>query len=85
MKQAVNNDPKFYNKNGDLSVYAFACGYIQFASVDGKESSKWENGKELYLDGAVWAVKHYKDGQRVEWSTFDRLGEARKHYRSITI
>jgi hypothetical protein len=81
----LNQTPKFYNKNGDLSAYGFACGYVQFASKTGKEIDKWDNGKEIYLDGAVWAVKHYKDGQRIAWLTFDRLGEARKHYRSIKV
>ena len=80
----INNNPKFYNKNGDLSAYSFACGNIQFASIDGKESSKWENGKELYLDGN-WHVKHYKNNQRIAWKSFDTLGEARKFYRSIKI
>lgn len=84
MKQAINNTPTFYNKNGDLNAYAFACGYIQFASKTGKELDKWENGKELYLDGN-WHVKHFKDGQRISWESFDRLGEARKYYRSIAI
>lgn len=80
----INVDRKFRNKNGDLNAYAFACGYIQFASPDGKESSKWENGKELYLDGN-WHVKHYVNNERVKWESFDRLGEARKYYQSIRI
>lgn len=80
----LNKDPKFYLKNGDLTAYAFACGYIQFASITGKEIDKWDNGKELYKDGN-FQVKQYKDGKRVLWQSFDRLGEARKAYRSITI
>lgn len=84
MKQ-LNDSPKFYNKNGDLSAYSFACGYIQFASITGKERDKWDNGKEMYRDGAVWAVKQYKNGQRIIWETFDLLGEARKYYRSLAI
>jgi len=81
----LNQSPKLYNKNGDLSAYGFACGYIQFASIDGTERTKWENGKEMYRDGAVWAIKQYKDGVRVLWDTRDTLGEARKLYRSIKI
>ena len=84
MAHVLNYNPKFYNKNGDLNAYAFSCGYIQFASIDGNESSKWENGKELYLDGN-WHVKHYQNGIRVQWECFDRLGEARKYYRSLPI
>jgi hypothetical protein len=79
-----NKDPKFYNKNGNLTPYAFACGYIQFASIDGTEIAKWENGKELYLDGN-YHVKKYKNGQRVLWESYDTLKEAREVYNSIRI
>lgn len=82
---APNNTPKFRNKNGDLSAYSFACGYVQWASLDGTELGHWQNGKKMYLDGCVYHVKVFKDGQRISWESFDTLGEARKYYRSIII
>ena len=78
-------DNRFRNKNGDLSPYAFACGYIQWQSADGTELGRYTDGKELYRDGAVWHVKQYTDGKRVSWDGFDVLGDARNHYNSIKI
>jgi hypothetical protein len=82
---SINKTPKFFNKNGDLTAYAFGCGYIQFASKDGSEMEKWNNGKEMYHEGCVYQVKQYKEGKRILWESYHTLGEARKHYRSINI
>lgn len=76
--------PKFRTIKGNLTPYAFACGYIQWASIDGKEISKWENGKELFLDGN-YQVKKYKDGDRVLWESFETLTEARQVYNRLRI
>lgn len=81
----INAIPKFRNKNGDLTPYAFACGYIQFASLDGTELSHWENGKQLYLDGRVYNFKHYQNGECIAWLTFDTLTEARAHYHDTSV
>lgn len=80
----LNKDPKFYNINGNLTAYALACGYIQFASIDGSEKERWNNGKELYMDGN-FHVKKYKDGKRVLWESYDTLSEAREVYNAIKI
>jgi hypothetical protein len=80
----INKTPKFFKANGDLTAYAFACGYIQWASIDGKELSKWDNGKELYQD-RNFHVKQYKNGQRVLLESYDTLKEAREVYNSIHI
>jgi hypothetical protein len=89
LTEAQNNqsptDPQFKLKNGELTAYAFACGYVEWESKDGTELSKWDNGKELYMEHGRYHVKRYKDGARVMWETFDRLGEARKYYHSIHI
>lgn len=79
-------EPKFYNKNGDLTPYAFACGYIQWASLTGKEIDMWENGKKLFLDaGTTYHVKHYKNGKRISWESFQSIRAARKYYESLSI
>lgn len=80
----TSTTPKFRTKSGDLTAYAFACGYVQFASIDGTEISKWDNGKELYQDGN-FHVKRYKNGHRILWETRDTLKEARDLYNSIRI
>lgn len=65
--------PRFYNKNGDLSVYSFACGYIQ--------QYKHENGiVDLYKEGC-WHVKLYDStGDRLEWLAYDSLTISRKQF-----
>lgn len=73
------------NKNGELSAYGFACGYIQWASNTGKEIDMWKNGKRMYHEGSVYQVKHFKDGNRIAWESFENLGAARKYYKSISI
>jgi hypothetical protein len=74
---------KFYNKNGDLNLYAFLCGYVQ---REGKNNMR----KELFLEHSTFHVKVYqlKDGlfsDVIAWNTFDSLTEARKNYRSFKL
>lgn len=67
--------PKFKNKDGQLSAYSFACGYIQ--------EKQTASGKvELYKDGN-WHVRVFNDSSRVKWDCFDTLGEARKAFAAI--
>ena len=65
--------PKFRNKSGSLTPYAFACGYIE-TSPEGVELSK---------DGC-WHVKFCdeKTGLRL-WETASLLSEARRIFRSM--
>lgn len=64
--------PKFRNKNGSLTPYAFACGYIETAP----------NGFQLFKDGC-WHVRR----SHAEWESFDGprgLTEARAHFRKVS-
>jgi len=65
--------PKFRNKSGCLTPYAFACGYIE-TSPEGVELSK---------DGC-WHIKFYdeKSGLRL-WETANLLSEARRIFRAM--
>jgi hypothetical protein len=63
--------------NGDLTMYGFACGYIQtrLLSTNGGEV-------QLFRDGAVWhVVARDNDRGRFVWETFDLLTPARAFFR----
>jgi len=68
----------FRNSNGDLSVYALNCGYIQSATTpDDRFTVK------LFADG-VYHVR-ITDAEMTlgwtAWESFDTLREARRAYR----
>lgn len=63
---------KIRNNNGTLTVYGFACGYIERKKRGGVEV-------DLYRDGAVWHVTARDDERgRFVWECFDLLTPARK-------
>jgi hypothetical protein len=75
--------PKFHNKNGDVSAYAFACGYIQ----NEENETRW---KHIYKEHVHWHVKKgaIQNGEHViydVWETFEinELTKARKLYKSL--
>jgi len=56
--------PIFKRKDGSLTLYAFACGYIQ----------KKENGNNevtLFFEHRTFHVIHMKEGKRQFWQSFD--------------
>lgn len=63
---------KFRNKDGSLTAYAFACGYIQTSP----------EGVRLYKDGC-WHVMFVNDARERRWESCDSLGEARKVYAKM--
>lgn len=69
--------PKFYNKNGTLTAYAFGCGYIETRPL------QTEGGEaRLFRDGAVWHVQARDDKRgRFVWECFDLLSPARAFFR----
>jgi hypothetical protein len=74
---------KFRNKNGDLSLYSFLCGYVQ-----SEETERMR--KELFLEHSTFHVKVYqlKDGlfsDVIFWDTFESLTDARKKYKFLKI
>lgn len=71
---------QFYNKDDSLTVYYFACGYIEkftVTSEDGKKSAY----VTLEKDSACWHVKALISDSRT-WESFDTLTEARKFYKA---
>lgn len=71
-------DPKFNNKDGSLTRYAFACGYVE--QHDNKETN---SRVTLWLDcGAYHVRSHQFNGAgRLAWETFPTVKEARKFYK----
>ena len=69
---------KFRNKNGDHSVYAFVCGYIQ-----GRELSPGVR-ISLWHEGACYHVRahDYNAGVRLFWHSTESLTAARRVYRA---
>lgn len=67
------------NKDGQLSQYAFACGYIQREETE----TQW---LDLYHDGACYHVKYYnfETGEK-SWDCFamGELTQARKHWHKL--
>ena len=70
---------KFRNKNGSLSRYAFACGYVEtkpLATAGGEA--------RLYRDGAAWHIQARDDSRgRFLWESFDKLTPARSFFSKV--
>ena len=62
-------DPKFYTKNGRLTSYALACGYIE--NVGGY--------LELSSEHNIYHVKAFIGSSRY-WFSYNSLTKARKAY-----
>ena len=76
--------PGFYTKEGWLTPYGLACGYIE------KENAKHESDIEvtLYKEHTVYHVRvHGLSSMRDRivriWVSFDTLTEARKHFKTL--
>lgn len=80
-------EPRFYNKDGSLTAYAFACGYVQtfaYDSADGYYHTA-EDAVSLLKPspgGSVWDVQIRRDG-KTDWSQFDTLTEARRYWSKV--
>lgn len=59
----IYKEPKFINKDGSLTAYSLACGYVQDLG------NEWK----LYKDGCYHVHRTVN-----EWHTFASLTEARK-------
>jgi hypothetical protein len=77
----MNKEPKFHNKDGSLTAYAFACGYIEREVL---ESSEKDIEVELYKD-SLYHVRAFNltalTAIKICWESFETLTEARKFYK----
>lgn len=70
-----NELDKFHLKNGDLSAYAFACGYIQVHKINEIETT-------LYHDGCFHVrTNDFNEHKRIKWESYSSLVEARNEYK----
>lgn len=68
-------DSQFYNKKGELTKYALACGYIQKFYDNNQTVTLWMEHNTLH-------VRHFNH-KTIEWyldKCFDTLTDARKAY-----
>ena len=94
-------EPKFRNVNGDLTMYALSCGYIQKELVGPEVNAGNElpfgSSEPIILpryevtlsgNGASWDVKvsdHRLSYGLAAWEQFDTLTSARKAYRRALV
>lgn len=71
-------DPKFNNKDGSLTRYAFTCGY-----VEQHENKETNSRVTLWLDCGYYHVRahQFNGAGRIAWETFPTVREARKFYK----
>jgi hypothetical protein len=73
--EPITKLPKFRNRDGSLSSYSFACGYIEQFRKDGIHVT-------LEKDGC-FHIKSYdfNNHERLLWETTNSLTAARKMYK----
>lgn len=71
---------KMKNKNGTLTAYAFACGYIETRPIQAPGGEV-----RLFLDGACWHVQARDDNRGIfTWESFDLLTHARVFFSKLS-
>lgn len=76
-------DTDFYRKYGDLTMYAFTCGYIQ--TVNG-EKDYTESIAYMYAEGNCYHIRRpLAEGEKYHlprgWDSYDSVTEARAALR----
>lgn len=78
----TQRSPDMYRKYGDLSQYAFACGYVQTV---GGEREFTKAVAYLYQDGCYHVRRPLAEGEEYHlpmgWDTYDSLTVARNALR----
>jgi hypothetical protein len=66
---------KFYNKNGSLTAYSLACGYIEKKEKNNVTLTLWK-------EGCYHVRKHnHFFGKRIFWQSFNSLTKARQFFK----
>jgi hypothetical protein len=72
--ERIDNQNKFFTRDGLPSMYAFACGHVA-------KTEKEENRISLFKDG-VWHVRGFMADQHI-WESFDLFKDARLLYKQL--
>jgi hypothetical protein len=72
----MSKEIKIHNKNGQLSAYGFACGYVDRIGELGIEYV------EIYIEHSHFHVR-YGMQSWIVWNTYDTLTPARNFYNQI--
>lgn len=83
---------KFYNKNGDLSLYGLSCGYTENKRTEKKVIKLFEEHGVFHVKtydvnntpGRVGCLGIADDEELIinKWETFDKLTDARKMFKN---
>lgn len=68
----------FIDRNGNVTPYGLACGYIQTKAVNGVQVTLWRDGGCTCTHVRVHDFNEHK---RVSWETFLKLADARRFFR----
>ena len=68
---------KFEKSNGDLTVYALACGYVQTKGVNNTQIALWREGGPAYHV----RIHDFNTHERIFWRSTSNLTEARRWVR----
>lgn len=74
-RERVTNKLRFKNRNGDVSIYGFMCGYQQVLELNS------DNRVVLEASGAVYSVKGFIAGKSF-WEVDESLTKARELFRA---
>lgn len=78
------NPPRFRNNDGTLTAYAFACGYVETFTEDGRDYYLTDAPGVMLAKEGVYHVKAHTNphgGPGAIWESFETLTEARKAFR----
>ena len=72
----TQKDPIFYTKDGFLTKYAFACGYVK------RHTTETNIETVIYMEhNHFHVIQHdHQNNKRIFWDTFDTLTPAKKRY-----
>lgn len=66
--------PKFHTKKGLLTLYSFACGYVEKYEGEGKETTVWHEGGPCFHVRTHDHVNH----KRIAWDVAESITDIRK-------
>lgn len=72
-------DPKFNNKDGSLTVYALACGYVEQHDIKENDCrvTLWGEAGQYHV-----RAHQFNGAGRLAWETFHSVKDARAFYKS---